>query len=575
MRNLALILLCAFFFVLFCDVNAQEVNYTPKEYISEDGTIYWNMDLPIYLRVSPYPEGQGTLLKSTKPSHSNPMFLDTEGPNFIRTRYAVDNETKKTVAPLQEVMMAIVGDGSGPETSISFENAERSRSEGVQYYGTNLSFSLSPEDALSGVELVKYNLNNSGFLDFNQSVSIGTEGSYELTYYSVDRVGNKEDDKKREFIVDLSPPEITHNINGYADDNTIASTSKIYFTATDRLSGIEAIYYRFNEEEYKRYNGSSVRFTYLEDGRHTMDYYAIDNVGNRTSDFTMQFYFDKTAPLTASDILGDRFIVDDRIYFSGRTKMKLTAVDNKVGVKDIQYSIDGEDFQEYDQPFYLPSIPGEHEIRYYSRDRLSNRPSGSERYKHNTSLIYLDLTGPDIRHQISGPTFTSAGVVYISPETLIQLRGRDRESGVQYLTYSIDGDQSETRYTEPFTINSSGEHTIELFAYDNVNNRNVGSTTVFVDAGSPTILENYSARILGSKEGLMVYPPYVTVFLAATDDIVGNDKIYYRINGGREQLYTKPISNLRRDRAYTIDIRAVDMVGNESQKQISFRTDAN
>lgn len=81
--------------------------------------------------------------------------------------------------------------------------------------------------------------------------------------------------------------------------------------------------------------------------------------------------------------------------------MKLTAVDNKSGVKEIRYSIDGKDFEVYDQPFYLPSISGAHTVRYYSIDNMANQTvgrkgSGYEEFKHNVSKVYLDLTGPSI-----------------------------------------------------------------------------------------------------------------------------------------------------------------------------------
>ncbi len=570
--NFPYVILCLFSSFSLIKMEAQEIKYAEKEYIAEDGTIYWNKNLPVYLSISPYPDAQGHLLKSTNPEHSNPIYLDTEGPNFIRTRYAVDRNTKKIASPLVEVVMPIIADGSGPVSAISFLNTERHRSGGVQYFGPNLSISITSSDQLSGLEILNYSLDNSDLQSVISEISVSTEGEHTLTYYGVDRVGNKEEDRVSTFIVDLTPPSVTHNINGFADQNVIASTSKIYFTATDELSGLAQIYYRFDDEEFKPYNGNDVRFSYLDDGDHTLEYYAVDNVDNETGRFRYELYFDKTAPLTASDILGDRFVVDDKIYFSGRTKMKLTAVDNKIGVKEILYSIDQEDFKVYDQPFYLPSIPGEHRIRYYSVDRLSNQPSGSESYKHNISLVYLDLTGPRITHRIRGPFFEAAGVQYISPKTEIIVQGRDGESGLQYLTTSIDDAAAETVYDQPITISTSGQHEIEMFGYDNVNNRNLGKTTVFVDAAPPSIYENFSTAAVSTQDGLQVYPPYVNIFLAATDEIVGNDKIYYSINGSKERLYTRPIGNLRKGTDYTLSIRAIDMVGNESSKEVKFKT---
>jgi hypothetical protein len=566
------------FFLIFSfsvSLLSQDIQYSPKEYIDEDGTLYWNKSLPLFLRVSPYENGMGTLLKSKNPAYSNPIYLDTEGTNYIRTKYAVDKESKKTVSPLVEVLMPIVADGTGPKSSIALNNAKKSVSNGIHYYGPGLILSITSVDKLSGLDFIKYNLDNLGYSDFNEDVSVPSQGSHTLSYYAVDKVGNKENTQTSEFVVDLSPPLVTHNINGFANENVIASSSKIYFTASDELSGIDHIFYRFDSGEFRIYNGSHVDFTFLDDGDHVLEYYAIDKVGNQSSTYSYQLYFDKTAPLTASDILGDRFVVKDRIYFSGRTKMKLTAVDNKIGVKEIRYSVDRGEFEVYDQPFYLPSIPGEHRIRYYSVDRLSNQPSGSESYKHNISLLYLDLTGPSIRHRLRGPSFEAAGTNYISPATQIQLVGDDNESGLQYLTYSIDGNSSEIVYNEPFTINTTGLHSIELFGYDNVNNRNVSSAEVFVDASPPEIFENYSARAIGFEDGIPVYPTYVTVYLAATDEIVGNDRIYYSLNGAKEVLYTKPIGQLRKDTKYNVAIRAIDKVGNESTKGIEFKTAAN
>lgn len=114
-----------------------------------------------------------------------------------------------------------------------------------------------------------------------------------------------------------------------------------------------------------------------------------------------------------------------------------------------------------------------------------------------------------------------------------------------------------------------------MFAYDNVNNRNINDTKVFVDGKPPFIIENFSTSTVNYMDGIPVYPPYVTIFLAATDDIVGNDRIYYRINGGTETLYGGPITKLKKDADYTITVRAIDMVGNEVSKTITFKTAAN
>ena len=75
-----------------------------KVYIN-DGNTYVQKSLPLYFKFSTSPGGQQYDLTSKMSSkYANPMYLDTEGINYMRSRYAVDQNTKKTIQPQQEVM---------------------------------------------------------------------------------------------------------------------------------------------------------------------------------------------------------------------------------------------------------------------------------------------------------------------------------------------------------------------------------------------------------------------------------------------------------------------------------------
>lgn len=547
---------------------------TAKYFISQDSTLYWNKSLPVYIKLATSPEGAGVNLTSKEfAQYTNPVFLDTEGPNFIRTRYAIDKDTKELKMPRTEVLFEVVADGLPPETRIAYKNANAHAMASKQYYGRGLQFDLHAEDKYSGVEGIYVAIDDNNFQPYSSTQSITQEGELTIRYQAADRVGNVEVVKTSTFISDLTPPSITHNINGISDSNTIASSSTIYFTATDNLSGVSKSYYRFDDQSFVVYPGSNLELGKLEDGPHVLEYYSEDHVGNRSVNVRFPFYYDKLAPLTASDIIGDKFLYLDKVYFSGRTKMKLTAIDNKAGVKEIYYAVDNDQFKVYDDPFYLPSIQGNHTIKFYSVDRLSNKPSGAEEYKHNINLVFLDLTGPDISHTFTGPTFKTSDELFMGPLTSIQLVAKDNQSGLQYISYSIDGVQAETRYDKPFLLQTtSGKHKIEMFAYDNVNNRNINQTEVHYDSGPPKILPNFSTNPVDQKEGSPVYPTYAVLFLAATDEIVGNDKIYYQINDGNETIYSNPITNFQPGKKYEIKVRAIDKVGNESKQTLSFFT---
>ena len=551
---------------------AQPKEFSPRYFLDKDSTLYWNKKLPVYIKLSSTPDEPGVnLVNKEFEQYTNPVYFDTEGPNYIRTRYAVDKDTREVKTPKTEVLFEVISDGLAPMSTITFVNAPHHTNNDQDYYGKGLLFELKASDKYSGVQNIYTAIDGDQYLDYQSPISLLKEGPHTIKYFSTDRVNNAESIQTTTIIVDTSAPIITYNINGVSEGNTLAGSSTFYLTATDNISGVLKSFYRFDDQAYLQYGGNKLNLTHLEDGPHSIEYYAEDQVGNISNFDKFDFYYDKLAPLTATDILGDKFLYQDKVYFSGRTKMKLTAIDNKAGVKEIKYSIDNGNFISYEEPFYLPSIQGNHVIKFYSVDRLSNQPSGAEEYKHNINLVFLDLTGPDLNHTISGPSFNSANDLYIGPQTNIHLSATDLQSGLQYISYSLDGAQAETRYEKPFQLKTtSGSHKIEMFGYDNVNNRNINQLTVLYDNNPPKILPNFSVGPVGEKEGLQVYPKHLVLFLAATDEMVGNDKIYYQLNSAPEQLYNSPISSWQAGKKYELKIRAIDKVGNESNQTISF-----
>ena len=79
------------------------------------------------------------------------MYLDTEGVNYIRSKWAVDPESKNAVSPQREVMMELYADGMAPMTSRKFYGAPKYVAGGTTFYGKGLMISLSSKDAVSGV----------------------------------------------------------------------------------------------------------------------------------------------------------------------------------------------------------------------------------------------------------------------------------------------------------------------------------------------------------------------------------------------------------------------------------------
>ncbi|MGF1533842.1 MAG: OmpL47-type beta-barrel domain-containing protein [Bernardetiaceae bacterium] len=542
-------------------------------YVDSLNRYYQQTSLPIYLYIShkPSPEGATQLHTKTEAIHSpEPMYLDGDGMHYLRHFDAIDKVA---------VDFVIYGDGKAPNSSDDFVQAPSYTSNGITYYGKNLQVVLTTKDDMSGVKDFYASRNAAAYAAYAAPLVFEEEGEQTLNYYATDNVGNREEPQQKRFTVDLSPPETYHNVTGVASGNIISTSTKIYLTYQDNLSGVAKTFYRLDGGKWQPYNGTYVPFMTLEDGDHVLEYYSTDHVQNAESPKSYAFYLDKTAPITASDVLGDRFIAEDnQVYFSGRTKLKLTAVDNKSGVKEILYSIDGEPFQPYTDPFYLPSKSGVHTIRFFALDNMDNKTGTDtrryEEYRHNVSKVYVDLTGPALSYSYRGPKFGTRDTIFINGQTEILLSAKDAESGLQKITYTLNNEGEEIPYSQPFKITESGVHRIDYFGYDNVNNRNRDQFYLFVDNDPPRILPTFSISPVGSMEGQNIYPKFVTVFLAATDQKVGYQKIRYRINGGPEKSYTGLIQGFQADTDYRIEVFATDNLGNESVEEIRFRTAA-
>ncbi len=568
------------FFALLCaqTAYAQPLEPTPKKnYTDSEGKLYWNRESPVYLRISDSPDDAGQLLKSQQhPQYTNPYYLDTEGVNYIRTRYAVDPSTRQTITPEIEVLWEIYADGTAPASTLRYSDTPTYEKEGTVYYGKGLTATLTSTDALSGVSATYVSVNQESYRTYQEPVAFTEDGSYTVKYYATDHVGNTATPKETRFQLDVTAPKTYYNVNGISEGNTLGTASKIYLTREDAGAGVSETYYQLNDEAEKRYNGRDVPFTYLPDGRHVLTFYSKDNVGNIEEKQTFEFYFDKTAPIVAADVLGDRFIANDQVYFSGRTKLKLTAVDNKSGVKDVLFSVDNADFQSYTEPFYLPSVAGIHVIRYYSLDEMGNQSEGQrsaryEEFKHNVSKVYVDLTGPSLSYKYSeGPMFLARDTVFVSPTTKIKLEGKDNESGLQYVSYSINGTLEETTYEQPFSVAQGGLQKVEVFGYDNVNNRNILDFFFVVDDAAPEIFVNFSTQPLGYKEDTPIYPAYMILFLAATDRMTGVEKMLYQIDVQPKKRYQGLIEGWKKGEKYEVAFFVSDPLGNEATKKVTF-----
>lgn len=540
-----------------------------KKVFEKDGNYYVQKSLPVYLSFSTTPDGKDYPLKSKQnPSDANPMYLDTEGVNYIRSKWAVDPSTGRTASPQREVMMEMYADGLSPRTRLNFSGAPRYYSGGTTYFGKGLSFALTARDGVSGVLETQYALNGA-YTKYSNSVSASKEGVNTLYYYSADNVGNAEGTRSNTFTIDLSPPTSSHSIVGIVYNSTIiAPSTKFSLSTTDNLSGIRSVVYSFDDRSDRNYS-PNIGVSYLSDGEHTLYYYATDNVRNEASKKSFKFYLDKIAPVVNHKVVGDQH-KSNYLYVSNRTKINLSATDNKAGVKQIYQRIDGGGQANYSSDFSVPNQLGLHYIRYRAIDNVENMASTK------TLAVYMDNKAPETGIFYGSPQFFHRDTLFITSQTGVTLRFRDQHSGIKSTSYNIDG--GSTNPYSKFTIPGEGNHTVAFNSVDNVNNQEEQKTSkVFVDNTPPEIYINFSIEPIGKKDGLNIYPNYVRMYVGATDKHVGTDAVLYSIDDAPLTLYSSPttldiseLDRFKKIKKYKVRIVSKDKLKNQSEKVVEF-----
>ena len=571
MKNLTFLLYFTFSVFLVLAQEPSKPEHQHKVY-QNDGNIYIQKQLPLYLKFSTTPDGQNYNLKSDSTSnYADPMYLDTEGRNFIRSQWAVNKETNKTVYPRIEILYEIYADGLVPKSSANFSGAPVFKKDKV-YYGKGLKVDISSKDAVSGIENIHYALGGD-YMNYDSTLSIDDENEYTLYYYSNDNVGNAEKTKENSFVVDITPPSSKKEILDIVyKENILAPSASYKLTSTDGLSGVNKVYYSLDGGADKTY-GNSITLTGLKDGDHTVNYYAIDNVKNTEVKKSFEFYLDKIAPVVNNAIQGDNY-KGKYNYVSPRTKIDISASDNKAGINNIYYSIDGGERKPFSSSFNMPDKSGLHTVKYDAIDNVENRS------KSSTLTVFVDNKAPETGIEYGSPQFFKEGELFITKDTKITLKARDQHSGVQTTKYAHDSGNMNA-YSE-FTIPSEGPHTINFISVDNVNNsEQQKQSKCHVDNIPPVIYANFSIEPTGtkSKDGkeLNMYPNYTKLYLGATDQKVGTETILYSIDDGPKITYSSPTTldiseseKFKINKLYTIKIEATDKLGNSSEKVIEF-----
>jgi len=462
-----------------------------------------------------------SLDSSSWATYSSPLSVSTDGVHILQY-YAVDN----------------IGNGEATR-SVTF-NIDRSApvtSAAVSGYAVTLSAS----DSTSGVTATYYRIGTGAWASYSTTFTAGISGSqYQVQYYSINNAGLTEE--TRTTIVgnlDATPPVTSTSLSGTVGNNGwYRSSVTIALSSSDAGgSGVSTIYYRW--QGAASWTTYSSTFSDSTDGQRTLEYYAVDQVGNTESVKTMTISVDKTAPVSVSST-------------SGMT-VSISATDAASGVNVVQYNLDGVGWTTYASAVNMGDPYHLHTMLFRAIDVAGNTESS-----HTLTLGMSDSTPPTTSFSLIG-TLGSNG--WYTSSTTVNLQGSDSGSGVYQTWYRVDSG-SWTLYTGPFTVSVDGSHSIAYYSIDNTGN--TGSTvtsTVKMDGSKPISSASYSNDI---------------ITITASDATSGIARTEYRLDGASYVTYSGQISISNPSISHSLVYRSLDKAGNiEDERTITLpaRTD--
>ncbi|UJF33991.1 OmpL47-type beta-barrel domain-containing protein [Paenibacillus hexagrammi] len=182
------------------------------------------------------------------------------------------------------------------DTSAPVTKAELSKAANEQgWIAEPVTLTLTASDEGSGVATTFYSLNGgTEWIPYTGPVTVQTEGSYEISYYSMDAAGNQEAEQSLPIQLDTTSPIANLTQSGKAvHDVPFFGTVRFDLEASDSLSGIAWQELQLDGKVFA--SGETFRAKQLGLGTHTVQFAVRDAAGNQVSEsytFKVKSIFD-------------------------------------------------------------------------------------------------------------------------------------------------------------------------------------------------------------------------------------------------------------------------------------------
>jgi len=192
------------------------------------------------------------------------------------------------------------------------------------WYDSQVDVTLSGDDSLSGLDLIIYKCDTGCWQEYCECFTLG-DGIHRLWAYAIDKAGNMFGSDDPIFVnVDSDVPTTICNFVGEGSNGLFYKSVDIVLASSDSGSGIDKIYCSIDSSPFFWYDGA---ITFEGSGKHSVTYYAVDNLGNKEEQKTDYFSVLQVNYLLGMEKPGNHLYLFNMELFSLSQPLIIGAID--------------------------------------------------------------------------------------------------------------------------------------------------------------------------------------------------------------------------------------------------------
>ncbi len=206
-------------------------------------------------------------------------------------------------------------------------------------------------------------------------------GQVDIFFAVQDPALNRAESRHLDLRIDLATPSTTVRLNNALPASWYSGTVAVGLNAVDNgtgraTSGISNLTYSMDAQPSQTVYTDHMALSASGEGPHSIQAYAMDQVGNQEGPKTFNFNIDDTRPVVrAMSVITDGQGKGDCPFITGTVWLTLEATDSGSGVQALRLSNDGTNWSEW-QPYLsrilwtLPSTSTVNQVYVQARDRV-------------------------------------------------------------------------------------------------------------------------------------------------------------------------------------------------------------